>query len=316
MHPFFCSVFYTVYTFWLFNCSDMKTIVYPVGVFAASLTSPKLNIGHIAAAVCWIWFVLLGVSVTNQSLGDSPQEDSLNKPYRPIPAKRISVNSARALRWWLIPATICYSAVLHPNSLTYTVSIAALTFLYNECGGHSHWLTKNMCCGAYYFLFELIHGDFLDGMKMQNKQYAATITSACIICTSAHAQDFRDMRGDAMKKRSTLPLSFPSFSRLTMPILLIAWSFVLGYVCHTNATVHATLLLLAFVTGVRFLAFRDPHADQTSYNLYNVSIWVWFRACEICVAPPALHLRCSHVTCVAVARSARILKRLLQLLDL
>ncbi|KAF8823168.1 hypothetical protein HHX47_DHR10000418 [Lentinula edodes] len=113
-------------TLQLFNQSDMKTIVFPVVKFIRMLT--------------------------NQTFGTSPEEDAVNKPTRPIPAKRISVDSAIILGWVLAPVDLALS--LYAGAVPSGMAICVLTSIYCSGGGHSHWLSKNGCCAGFYALFE------------------------------------------------------------------------------------------------------------------------------------------------------------------
>ncbi|OAX32196.1 hypothetical protein K503DRAFT_702409 [Rhizopogon vinicolor AM-OR11-026] len=79
----------------LFKRSDYKTIAFPVLIFATAL-SPRRNPLALCSAVWWFWFHLLQSNVSNQAY--SANEDVVNKPWRPLPSGRISVEDCRALR--------------------------------------------------------------------------------------------------------------------------------------------------------------------------------------------------------------------------
>jgi 4-hydroxybenzoate polyprenyltransferase len=121
-------------------------------VFAQSL-SERQSLPGFFLNIFWTWLLLLSFTVTNQSHGDSPAEDALNKPSRPIPAKRISVETARVLRILFVPAVLLFSASY--GSLNAAIGIVVLTAFYNEGGGADHWITKNGCCAGFYATFEL-----------------------------------------------------------------------------------------------------------------------------------------------------------------
>ena len=66
-----------------------------------------------------------------------------NKPWRPIPSKRISQRSARILRWALVPACALLSLVLQVPEVSTILSIGI--FVHNDLGWGSHWLPKALC---------------------------------------------------------------------------------------------------------------------------------------------------------------------------
>ncbi|KAJ3887916.1 UbiA prenyltransferase family [Lentinula edodes] len=252
-------------TLQLFNQSDMKTIVLPVTVFSQALASHH-SVSRFLLVVFWIWMHLLYFTVTNQTFGTSPEEDAVNKPNRPIPAKRISVDSAIILGWVLAPVDLALS--LYAGAVPSGVAICVLTSIYCSGGGHSHWLSKNGCCAGFYALFEYgatqIAGEYL------TYPLGAIIGSALIIFTTIHAQDFRDDEGDALLGRRTFTLSFPVFSRISMPFLLTAWSITLYLFSEANQFVLLALMALGAVTGVRFLTLKSAKDDRLSYLYYNI----------------------------------------------
>ncbi|KAJ3928261.1 MAG: UbiA prenyltransferase family [Lentinula lateritia] len=255
-------------TLQLFNQSDMKTIVFPVTVFSQALASHH-TVSQFFLAVFWIWMHLLYFTVTNQTFGTSPEEDAVNKPNRPIPAKRISVDSAIILRWVLVPVNLALS--LYAGAVPSGMTICVLTSIYCSGGGHSHWLSKNGCCAGFYALFEYGATQIADSSeKLNRNQLGAIIGSALIIITTIHAQDFRDDEGDALLGRRTFTLSFPVFSRITMPILLSVWSIALCLLSEANQFVMLVLVALGAVTGIRFLTLKSAKDDRLSYLYYNV----------------------------------------------
>jgi hypothetical protein len=149
---------------YLFTRSDLKTIVLPVVclplilipriinclqiVFAylsASDTSPE----RMLCAVLWTWLHLLQFCVSNQSL--NPEEDTLNKPWRPIPSGVVSVVNARILRWILLP--ICLSLSISLEAHWQGISLAIAFIVHNELHLHSHWLMRNACNAWGYASF-------------------------------------------------------------------------------------------------------------------------------------------------------------------
>ena len=99
----------------------------------------------------WVWLHLLQFCVSNQSV--EPDEDSKNKPWRPIPAGNISVHSARRLRWLLLAACLALSAqtgVLHAGA-----ALSFATWAHNEANLGSHWLTRNALNAVGYASFSI-----------------------------------------------------------------------------------------------------------------------------------------------------------------
>jgi len=196
-------------------------------------------------------------------------EDAVNKPWRPIPSGRISVSSARKLRWFLLPACLLLSLRLGvPDAgLGLTVSI----LLHNELDLGRHWAGKNGLCGFGYAFFEL-GATRLAGINrsLTMAQLAVVSSSALIVITTIHAQDFRDIEGDQQLGRATFPLIYPYFSRHTMLPVLLGWSLILISASDLRGPLALGLLALSALTGLRFACLKNVSADRRSYLLYNI----------------------------------------------
>ena len=93
-----------------------------------------------------------------------------------------------------------------------------------------------------------------------------------VILTTIQAQDFKDVAGDGLIGRRTLPLAYPRGSRVLMAVLLPAWSLLLSYMyAEAGAMLIACTILLGTATGVRFLFESSRKRDEESYMFYNVS---------------------------------------------
>ncbi|KAE9410130.1 hypothetical protein BT96DRAFT_984443 [Gymnopus androsaceus JB14] len=237
-------------------------------VFSHALASYH-SVPRFALVVFWVWMHLLYFTITNQTFGASPEEDAANKPNRPIPSKRISVEAATILRWLLVPINLALS--VYSGTVPSGAAIFILTSIYCGSGGHSHWLTKNGCAAAFYALFEYGATQIADSSeKLSENQLGAIIGSALVTFTTVHAQDFRDDEGDSLLGRRTFTLSFPVLARVTMPVLLIGWSVALCLFSEVNNMVLFALTALGIVTGVRFFTLKSANDDRLSYLYYNI----------------------------------------------
>ncbi|KIJ25197.1 hypothetical protein M422DRAFT_193756, partial [Sphaerobolus stellatus SS14] len=82
--------------------------------------------------------------------------------------------------------------------------------------------------------------------------------------------DFKDVIGNKEIGRTTLPMLIPRASRISVPVLLLAWTVIHSYVWEIGHMVTATLLLSS-ITGARFVLYDNTIADQRSFYMYNVS---------------------------------------------
>ena len=114
---------YNLYTLWLFNKSDLKTVILPTATFAFCCAlfeitdQPCSNVpedliyllARLPHVLVWTWVNLLMETIANQRLPESILEDSINKPWRPFPSKRLNEDQGRHLLLWMIPAIFLFS---------------------------------------------------------------------------------------------------------------------------------------------------------------------------------------------------------------
>ncbi|KAF5335035.1 hypothetical protein D9758_017440 [Tetrapyrgos nigripes] len=263
-------VWSVVVTLFLFTKSDLKTILGPITIFAIA-SAPLQSLSKLLWSMLWIWIHLLHFDVSNQTI--CPEEDRINKAFRPIPAGRITLYQAKLLRWSLIPICFGISVLSSLQCLYASMSLVLFTTLHNECGGGSgHWIIRNTLNAVGFASFEwgatLIAGQ--DPTRIDKVALSGILLTMCIIGTTVHAQDFKDVNGDKEAGRHTLPMLFPEGSRFTLMILLAVYSFMLPVVWSLDIATASSFGILGVLTGYRFMFKRSCRADQVSYYLYNI----------------------------------------------
>jgi hypothetical protein len=101
--------------------------------------------------------------------------------------------------------------------------------------------------------------------------WIAVVLSAGIILTTIHTQDYKDVLGDAISGRVTLPIAYPAMSRVATAFILIAWSWGISKTWHLDDVAAAVFGVLAIVVGISFVARTDSRSDKVSFYWYNVS---------------------------------------------
>lgn len=93
-----------------------------------------------------------------------------------------------------------------------------------------------------------------------------------MFASTYHVQDFKDIEGDRLVGRRTLPIMFPTLSRQSVVVGLLAWSVALAVIWNLDVLAACVLLCLGATVGVRFLLYRTVPEDQVSFYLYNVRL--------------------------------------------
>lgn len=101
----------------------------------------------------WVWLHQLMCNVSNQAR--SRAEDAQNKPWRPLPAGRITERQAIRLRWAVVALCLCYSTIHGMDLAIVTLGLLTTTFLYDEVGLSGHYIGKNLCNIGGYTSLEL-----------------------------------------------------------------------------------------------------------------------------------------------------------------
>ncbi|OJA13433.1 hypothetical protein AZE42_13358 [Rhizopogon vesiculosus] len=141
-----------ILTLYLFTKSDVLTTLIPITLFALA-AAPHLHLSHIPHTIIWIWLHLLKFDISNQI--QDPEEDRRNKPDRPLPAGRITAETAADIRWLLVPICLAFSAKYGKQALASSICFEALSIWYNDFGGHKAGFSKNLLTAAGYMCMEV-----------------------------------------------------------------------------------------------------------------------------------------------------------------
>ena len=128
----------------------------------------------------------------------------------------------------------------------------------------------------------------------------AQLLIAVVIFTTIQAQDFKDVDGDVLINRQTLPILLPTASRLGTSLLVPLWSLFFVYCYRTaNPVVSAAAVVLGAITGTRFWFERTRDSDKMSYLLYNVSLTTRVGYVGKAVADVRSSSSCGYVSCTS-----------------
>ncbi|KAH8424840.1 UbiA family prenyltransferase [Aspergillus melleus] len=229
---------------WGFTQSDFPTFVLPnasFGIFAA-LVAPAftscteipnpwaLLVRAAPAAIIFNWANLLVFDIANQRLLESIREDSLNKPWRPLPRGLIDPNETRRLLLGAVPIVLALSAAL--GVWEESALILILTWMYNDLGGGDE-LTRDIMIAIAYdvFLFGSLRIALATTTSCANISLSATGFRwlgiiAGVIMSTMQIQDLRDQAGDRTRGRKTWPLVVGDMaSRAWIATCVMFWSF-------------------------------------------------------------------------------------------
>ncbi|KAK3364713.1 hypothetical protein B0T25DRAFT_493679 [Lasiosphaeria hispida] len=275
---------YHAYTLWLFTYSSHKDTVYPSVAFALStalspsifpftFTPPRLPL-----SILWTWLALLFFSLHNQHAPASVLEDAINKPWRPLPSKRITTRQTHAVLAAVYPVWLGFS--LHLGAIKQCLGLTVLTWYYCEFGGGEQGgFARNALNALGYSCFfagalQVLVGPADD--VYTGKALGWLVVVSLIVFSMIHAQDFRDEEGDGLRGRTSVATAVGDRAARWMIVAAAGfWSVVVPAVLGLGVVVTVLLGGVAAVLSgyiLRHLGSRTLERDVVLYKLFLL----WF----------------------------------------
>lgn len=277
------SVFYHLHTIFTFTRSDLKTIVYPQSAFGlfnalagfplVSCASPSITgvLYRLPRVLLRNWLNLMIFNMANQRLPHSILEDKVNKPWRNIPAGRVTAGQTRRLLCVTLVAvfvTTKYWLGGHYESL----ALMMFTWIYNDLGGSEEaYLTRNALNALGYIFFAAgstrIATDQHDALT--GTAWVWILLIGLVVTCTIQVQDLQDQKGDRLRNRRTVPLILGDApARYTVACNVFVWSLfcpaywrlgIAGFVAPTG---------IGFIIMARVLRYREPIADEKTFKYW------------------------------------------------
>lgn len=273
-------------TLLLFTCDQIFDTVIPGTAFGtlAALSGPTLDLpaqaslsilSRIPHVSLWLWLVILQFCVQNQRSSDSMAEDSINKPWRPIPSGRMTSSQANKLLMVVHILAGCLS--YHLDVLAIFLVYVCLITAYNDFGGgNKSGITRNLFCGAGFscYFAGALSIAIGPGTAMSFAAWKWTaIIALGILATTIQTQEFRDEAGDKARGRHTLVTELGREVALRTVFLTVTfWSIYvpLGFFHGgwMTALVPVALGSTLLATAVQAYIKNDNKLDRTMYKIW------------------------------------------------
>ncbi|KAI1826291.1 hypothetical protein F4861DRAFT_100997 [Xylaria intraflava] len=234
------TIRYHLTTLFLFTKSDIKTVLIPQSAFALVLAFSKARavlapsvgnldiVSRVPCMLVWMWLHLLVTTISNQRRAEDVIEDKENKPWRPLPAARLSLSEARSLL--RIVAWVSLTASLLFGGFVPGVTLMTLLWMYNDLGGSSASVlernlitTGGLTCYGWGATEILLAGNMTPEGGRLLKNWVMLM--GAMMATTVQAQDFPDTIGDAARGRRTVPVVYGSrIARVSLAVPTAVWS--------------------------------------------------------------------------------------------
>lgn len=304
---------YHLHTAYLFSCSDLEAIVIAPFIFAllASQAAPLLSMGDPPCSmpillrapqmIIWSWSGLLLFNLHNQRHRQSVEEDAVNKPWRPIPSGRLTPEQATVVLFCLYPLNLIVSLAV--GGLVPLAVITTFSVWNNEFQDRSGGFLKNLHNGMGITAFlagplEIATGNSIFGGQAIAAGWLGVIAMT-ITCT-IHVQDLRDMEGDAVAGKRTIPILMGEMNaRLFVALGVAFWS---AFGCWFWDTWMEGILMagLGLTLISNMVGIRTRAGDRLSYRLWAP----WLLALALLPYMKSLRLGQQHVASVTPSVAA------------
>ncbi|OCL04254.1 hypothetical protein AOQ84DRAFT_256364, partial [Glonium stellatum] len=270
-------------TLWLFTYSDLKTMVIPSTAFAlfngyAKFSSDSITSGmacfmlarRTPFVLIWAWVNCLAFNVNNQRRAWSIEEDRINKPWRPMPAHRLSEPGAKILGVTAYSTALLVGSVVGGGTIQ-SAFLLILGYLYNDLrGGDKNVFARNVLNGFGFTSFASGALDVAMQFRTDLETLSWLLLIALVVSTTIHTQDLYDQAGDSAIGRRTLPLVIgDSISRWMATFFITIWSWMCPFFWRTTAVGYLLTTLLGTVVCLRLLVKRSVREDKNTFILYN-----------------------------------------------
>ena len=291
VHDFITDLLAVAKTLYLFTASDLKTILYPSVLFATSAalspaltTQPMQNLFSLLVrlplAAIWIWLNLLAFCIGNQRLPHSVLEDKVNKPWRPIPSRRLTPQKAQES--WITAHIISLAFSLAVGQgLKQWLAAFVLGYIYNDLrGGDRSIVLRNLCNAGGILAFGTGAAAITIG-EVADFTGQATLwfwVLAGVVMTTIQGQDMYDQEGDRENSRRTIPLICGDRNaRLSLVAAMCLWSLFVPIWWCAGYVAFGILALLGVTCAGRWWMWRDVKSDKLTakiWTLWMVALYV------------------------------------------
>ncbi|KAF1959199.1 hypothetical protein CC80DRAFT_406894, partial [Byssothecium circinans] len=271
-------------TLWLFTLRDIPALIIPQTTFGITIAlSGNITtnipqhylwiIKRIPLVAFWNWINVLLFSISNQRLPDSLLEDTLNKPWRPLPSHRISPAQARRLLLVVIPLALLAAAFL--GGLPEPLLLMVMTWMYNDLGGADESpVIRNLLNAlgiACYSSASAIVASGHDRQNLKSDTQLWLLVVAGIVFTTLQIMDLADMAGDASRGRNTLPLLYgKDTTRSTIIFFVLGWSIICPLMWGVGVVGKAVCVVAGCWLSLRTHLRRGIAEDKVNFKIWSV----------------------------------------------
>lgn len=266
---------------WSFTESDFATFVFPdtafgiLGAFAATSISGGVPpstaelLRRLPLVIIYNWSNVLSFDLANQRAPESVAEDRINKPWRPIPAGKITSSQTRRVMLALIPLILginYYLGIFLQGTL-----IHIIVWLYNDLRGMDEAFLREILISVGYAMFNSgsLQIALGDQARINRKGLVWIGIISGVILTTMQIQDLKDQEGDRARGRKTIVLLFgEDISRGSIAFFVCFWGSICALFWSLPLWACVMLFFPTALVAWRVWMRRNKIDDRQNWQLW------------------------------------------------
>ncbi|KAJ7677970.1 UbiA prenyltransferase [Mycena polygramma] len=254
--------------FWGFTWRDWSSSLFPATIYTIaalrsldSVPNELIIRSHIRCTVYFLLYIY-SFDIANQING--VPEDLINKPDRPLPSGLVTVQGAY-IRWYITTAAHLVVGAAW-GVLPWTALWVLITIYSSFLGGDKHWTTKNLIFMSFGS-FSLLQAAW--GLVTPNDSHQSwwALLLSGVVGVVVNVQDMRDVEGDRIAGRRTLPIILGRNFRWVMSAIICATPFVCWLLDFMVGYCGLGLALSMFYLAYRVFTGGSKEYDHRSYMI-------------------------------------------------
>lgn len=251
--------------------STIPGVVFMLATWKAHSSSPTKLLELFVWGVPYFFLYIFTFCLSNQLNG--VEEDRLNKPDRPLVRGLITRRGAQ-VRW--VVAMLLFALLgWWVDVLVWALLWEGVIIFHNFLGWSKHWFTKNLAMFLGTVAQLAAAWQIVTPLTPTGWRWVLTLAVGVFLLVGL--QDLRDVAGDKVVKRKTLPIVFgPKPVRLFLSAGFTLQAVVTHFALFRPAgngpvflLCSAGLAILNLVIAARAVLYRSPQADHQTYMMYN-----------------------------------------------
>ena len=205
--------------------------------------------------------------------------DKINKPYRPIPSKIITLNEARTIAWVLYLVTLWRAAAVGSGAFLFLILVIMLITIFYSIPPirlKKRLFISNISIAFARGMLGFVAGWCIFGDPFDPTPWLIGLIMSIYLIGAVTTKDFTDIPGDEKFGIRTLPVVFGKRKAITIsapffviPFILIPIGILRGHLIKETLN-----LIVLIIWGAIIALLLYKYADVPDKKFENTSVWI------------------------------------------